>query len=86
MDATDHKNDHRPIYADAKTLAQIEKAFTFHPAKPEQQPIYTDARAKAKELALFFAENSPPSHELSLALTKIEEAVMHFNAGVARNT
>jgi hypothetical protein len=71
---------------DDRTQKQIESAFTYHPPKPEQLPIYEDARAKAKDLATFFAENSPPSRELSLALTNLEEAVMHFNASVARNT
>ena len=69
-----------------KTRQQIEKAFTYHPPKPEQQPIYVEARDRVKAVAQFFADNSPDSRELSLALTKLEEAVMHFNAGVARNT
>jgi len=66
--------------------ARIKHIFTFHPAKPEQQAIYAEARNKAADLALFFVENSPESPELTEALKKIEEAIMHFNAGVSRNT
>lgn len=64
---------------------QIDKAFTYHAPKPGQADRYVAIRDKAKELALLVNSLSPPSREQSLALTKIEEAVMWANAGIARN-
>ena len=62
------------------------KRFTYHAPKEGQPAIYTALRDKAKDLALHFAEVVPPSREQSLALTKLEEAVMWANAGIARNS
>ena len=64
---------------------QIERCFTYHSPKDDQPPRYNLIRATAKGLALTIAENTPPSREQSLALTKLEEAVMHANAAIARN-
>lgn len=41
-------------------------------------------REKAKELALLIADTVPAGREQSTALTRLEEAVMHANAGIAR--
>jgi len=69
-----------PIYP------EIENRFTYHPPKdPNQIKKFEDLRAKAKELAIFTFELCPDSRERSLALTKLEEAVMWANAAIARN-
>ena len=64
---------------------RIENAFTYHAPKPGQPEIYKEIRDKAKELAYLLDETVPDSREKSLALTKLEEAVMWANAGIARN-
>lgn len=62
----------------------LEKRFTYHAPKDGQPERYTQIRAKAKELAELVVELAPSSRERSLALTKIEEAVMWANAAIAR--
>ena len=64
---------------------QIEKAFKYHAPKNNQPKRYEDIRAKGKELAVMIDEYCPDSREKSLAMTKIEEAVMWANAAIARN-
>lgn len=64
---------------------QIEKNFKYHAPKEGQPEKYVSIRDKAKQLAELVDELCPDSREKSLALTKIEEAVMWANAGIARN-
>lgn len=67
---------------DAKT---IENNFTYHAPK-EGQPIkYEALRNNAKDLANLINGLCPYSREKSLAITKLEEAVMWANASIARN-
>lgn len=63
----------------------IENNFKYHTPKEGQPEIYTEIREKAKELAYLVESKVPNSREKSLAMTKLEEAVMWANAGVARN-
>lgn len=63
----------------------IENNFIYHPPKPGQPEKYMKVREKAKELAYTFDELCPNSREKSLAMTKLEEAVMWANAAIARN-
>jgi hypothetical protein len=65
--------------------SQIAKAFTYHAPHGDQPTRYVLIRDSAKSLAELFVTNAPPSRELSLALTKLEEAVMWANAAIARN-
>lgn len=64
---------------------QIEKAFTYHAPKGDQAQRYENLRAEAKVLAVKIDAVCPASREKSLALTKLEEAVMWANASIARN-
>ena len=64
---------------------RIERDFTYHPPKGDQPERYVKIRDKAKELALVLAANCPQSREFSLALTKLDEVVMHANSAIARN-
>lgn len=65
--------------------SDIKNRFTFHPATPTTAALYEAMRSKALELAAWMDENAPESRELSLALTNLDQAVMWFNAAVARN-
>ncbi len=60
-------------------------AFTYHAPKLDQPQRYESLRASARKLADEFCANCPPSRELSLALTNLEQAVMWANAAIARN-
>jgi hypothetical protein len=60
--------------------------FTFHPVKDKSQAaLYEEIRAKALEFAQWLDTVAPSSRELSVAITKLEEAVFWSNAAVARN-
>lgn len=61
-----------------------ENIFTYHRPKEGQPEKYEAVRSKAKELAVLMGEAVPESRELSLARTKLEEAVMWASAGIAR--
>ena len=64
---------------------RIENDFTYHAPKGDQKHRYEDLRATGKFLAGKMIDHCPNSRELSLALTKLEEAVMWANASIARN-
>lgn len=64
---------------------QVEHNFTYHPPHGTQPGRYAGLREHGKQLALLILANVPESRERSLALTKLEEAVMWANAGIARN-
>lgn len=67
------------------TNNDIEKNFSYHTPKDDQAERYERIRYKAKMLAAYINENCPDSREKSLAMTKLEEAVMWANASIARN-
>lgn len=64
---------------------QFENNFKYHSPKEGQPERYELIRYKIKQLAYLIDENCPPSREKSLAITKIEEAMMWANASIARN-
>ena len=64
---------------------QIEKNFKYHAPKEGQPQKYERIRSLAKDLAYLIDGDCPNSREKSLAMTKIEEAVMWANASIARN-
>lgn len=68
-----------------ETQERLDNTFTYHTPKDDQPPRYNAIREHAKFFAATLIENTPPSREQSLALTKLEEAVMHANAAIARN-
>lgn len=69
----------------ANTLPQIIRRFTHHPPKGDQAERYKQVRTAALALAILFMDRCPPSRELSLALTNLEQAVFWANASIARN-
>lgn len=64
---------------------ELEKRFTYHSPKGDQAERYTSLRAQGYALARAVYQYVPQSREQSLALTKLEEAIMWANAGIARN-
>lgn len=67
------------------TKEDLTKRFTYHAPKAGQPEKYKEIRDEALTLASVMNILCPESRELSLALTKIEEAVMWANAGIARH-
>ena len=66
-------------------MYNIENNFTYHPPKGIQAKRYEELRGYFKDLAMAVLVACPESRERSLALTKLEEAVMWANAAIARN-
>jgi len=66
-------------------IPDIEKRFTYHAPKGDQPIKYEAMRTAFKDLAYLVEHYCPDSRERSLALTKVEEAVMWANAAIARN-
>lgn len=67
------------------TPETLDNNFKYHPPKGDQQDRYEQIRAGGREMAGYITKLTPPSREQSLALTKLEEAVMWANASIARN-
>lgn len=75
-----------PKYPINEALQQrLDNTFTYHKPQEDQPERYNAIRELAHELAENICGNTPPSREQSLALTKLEEAVMHANAAIARH-
>ena len=66
-------------------LRYLENNFTYHAPKGDQAERYEHLREVGKKLAQDIMSMTPESREQSLALTKLEEAIMWANAGIARN-
>jgi hypothetical protein len=64
--------------------ARIANDFTYHCPPPEIAVNFVTLREKAKELAFLIADLVPSGREQSSALTNLEQAIMHANAGIAR--
>ena len=64
---------------------QINNNFKYHVPKENQPQIYETIRATGKNFAEVVNTYCPNSREKSIAITKIEEAVMWANAAIARN-
>lgn len=68
-----------------KDQKQLDNNFAYHAPKEGQPEKYEEVRQDAKRFAETLAELCPPSRELSLALTNLEQAVFWANAAIARN-
>ena len=64
---------------------RIENSFTYHKPTEDQAVRYVNIRNHAKDFAYMIENVCPDSREKSLAMTKLEEAVMWANAAIARN-
>lgn len=63
---------------------EIERRFTYHKPREGQPEKYQAIRDAAKGMAHLFNEFCPPSRELALAHTNLEQVVMWANAAIAR--
>jgi hypothetical protein len=72
---------------DKKTIDKmIENNFTYHAPKGDQPKRYEEIRGWGKSFAEVVLMHCPANtRETSIALTRIEEAVMWANASIARN-
>jgi hypothetical protein len=70
---------------DNELARRIENSFTYHAPKDDQQTRYVELRDTAKHLAEKINNLVPNSREKSLAITKIEEAIMWANKAIAIN-
>ena len=68
-----------------RTLEDLATRFSSHRPKRGQPERYERLRDKAHDLALLIEQEAPASRERSLAFTKLEEAIMHANAAIARH-
>lgn len=68
-------------------MERLSNNFTYHPVKTDelQEHRYQALRNNGKKLAELFYQFCPPSRELSLAITNLEQAIMWANAAIARN-
>jgi hypothetical protein len=63
-----------------------ERRFQHHPPRSNDEvDFYAYFRVLGKEMAEYLVSRALEGRELSLALTKLEEAVMWGNAAVARH-
>lgn len=60
--------------------------YTYHSPKGDQADRYRTIRDFGSVMATQFELLCPPSRELSLAHTKLEEAIMWANAAIARRS
>ena len=66
------------------TTDEIDLRFTYHPPRSGQPEKYQAIREAGNAFARLLSSISPPSREQSLAIGKLEEAVMWANAAIAR--
>lgn len=67
-------------------IDRIENNFTYHAPHGDQVERHGFIRSLVKQTVASICRLCPPSRELSLALTKFEEAVFWANAAIARNS
>lgn len=66
-------------------MFDIENIFTYHSPTENQKARYMILRDKAKAFGHSINGACPESREKSLALTKLQEAVMFASASIAIN-
>ena len=65
-------------------LKEFAKRFAYYKQRKGHFDICSKIRNKAKELAELINEHCPDGREKSLAVTKVEEAIMWFNTSLDR--
>lgn len=64
---------------------EINRNFKYHAPKADQPAMYEQIKNSGKQFALVINQLCLDSREKSIAITKLEEAVMWANASIARN-
>jgi hypothetical protein len=67
------------------TREQLENRFCHHPPKDDQAYRYTQIRDRICDVAVFCVSMTPVSPEQTRAINALDEAMMLFNAAIARN-
>lgn len=63
----------------------IDSIFSHHPpTASETVQLHEEVRSKCKEVAIFFRDNLPDSPEKTLAIRKLQEAMMYGNSAAAQ--
>jgi hypothetical protein len=68
-----------------EVLDELQNRFTYHKPKEGQDQLYKAIRNMGLVMASMIREFCPDTYESSLAITKVEEAVMWSNASIARH-
>jgi hypothetical protein len=68
-----------------EAVRDLANRFVYHPPMGDQAQRYQRIREAAGELAELLSTLCPPSRELSLSITNLEQASMWANAAIARN-
>lgn len=68
-----------------KDYETLNNRFTYHYPIGGQEEIYAKLRELGRELSLEIVRYCPVCRERSLALTEIDDCIMHANAAIARN-
>lgn len=63
----------------------VDNNFMYHAPSDDQVVVYTAIRNAVKKVAMLFLKKCPESPERTLAIRKLEEAVMWANASIARH-
>lgn len=67
------------------TVDQLANRFNHHPPKGDQPERYTNVRHAIKQAAIECVRLTPCCPEQARALNALDEAMMLFNAAIARN-
>ena len=67
------------------TKKEIDNRFAYHPPRGDQAEKYVKIREAGKRMAKLINKNCLDTREKSLAITKIEEAIMWANTSIARH-
>ena len=67
------------------TFLDIDRYFTYHKPVGSQPQRYESIREMGKDLARVIKSECPPSPESTIAIRKVQEAVMWANASIAIN-
>jgi hypothetical protein len=70
---------------DKPTIEQLTQRFMHHAPKGNQAERYADVRRSIRDAAAVCVELTPCSAEQTRALNALDEAMMLFNAAIARN-
>jgi hypothetical protein len=67
------------------TAGELENRFSYHPPRTdEDRAAHRAVRDACLHAAIIIASTVPAGLEQSSALTRLEEAMFHANAGLAR--
>lgn len=82
-----HEHTFKKYEVAEEKIKDLENRFSYHPVKPEelQEHRYQEIRRNAKEFGELLLQFCPPSRELSLAITNLEQAMFWANASIARS-